>query len=39
MALMGLGVKGGDTITLRVEGEDEQTASAAVKEFLENNKY
>lgn len=39
MALMGLGVKGGDTITLRVEGEDEQTTSAAVKEFLETNKY
>lgn len=39
MALMGLGVKGGDTITLRVEGDDEQTASAAIKKFLEENKF
>lgn len=39
MALMGLGVKSGDTITLRVEGDDEQTASAAIKNFLEENKF
>lgn len=39
MALMGLGVKDGETITVRVEGEDEENAAAAVKEFMETNKY
>lgn len=39
MALMGLGIKQGDTITVRVEGADEETAEAAVKAFLTDNKF
>ncbi len=39
MALMGLGIKCGDTITVQAEGEDEQTAADSVKEFLTNNKF
>lgn len=35
MLLMGLGVKGGDTITVTVEGGDEEKAAAEFKEFLE----
>ena len=37
MAVMGLGVKCGDTITVKAEGEDEDAAIEAVKEFLEAN--
>lgn len=37
MALMGLGVKCGDTITVTVNGADEDDAEAAVKAFLEAN--
>ena len=37
MALMGLGVKSGDTVTVRVEGEDEEAAFDAIKTFFENN--
>ena len=33
--LMGLGVKGGDTITVTIEGGEEEKAAAAMKEFLE----
>ena len=39
MALMGLGIKCGDTITVRAEGEDEQAAADAVKDFLAENKF
>lgn len=41
MALMGLGVKCGDTITVTVSGEDEESAASAMEEFLNqiyNNK-
>ena len=37
MALMGLGVKCGDTITVNVSGVDEENAEKAMKEFLEVN--
>ena len=37
MALMGMGVKCGDTIKLTIEGEDEETAAAAMQAFLESN--
>ncbi len=36
-AIMGLGVKQGETITVEVEGEDEAAAAAAVKAFLKAN--
>lgn len=37
IALMGLGVKCGDTITVTVEGGDEDASLKTMKEFLENN--
>ncbi len=37
MALMGMGVKQGDTITVKVEGEDEEAAAAAIEKFLTEN--
>ena len=37
MALMGLGVKCGETVTVTVEGEDEDVAFAGIKEFFETN--
>ena len=37
MAVMSLGVKCGDTITVEVEGADEETVVAEVKAFFENN--
>ena len=37
MALMALGVKQGDTVTVTAEGADEEAAAAALKEFFENN--
>lgn len=37
MALMGLGVKCGDTITVTVNGADEDAAEAGIKAFLEAN--
>lgn len=37
MALMGLGVKCGDTITVTVSGGDEAASEKAMKEFLEAN--
>ncbi|MBQ8296286.1 MAG: HPr family phosphocarrier protein [Ruminococcus sp.] len=37
MALMGLGVKCGDTITVTVNGGDEDAAEKTMKEFLETN--
>ncbi len=36
-AVMGLGVKSGQTIKITVEGSDEDEASAAVEEFLKAN--
>ncbi|MBD5458246.1 MAG: HPr family phosphocarrier protein [Lachnospiraceae bacterium] len=35
--LMGLGVKQGMEITVQVEGEDEETAAAAMETFLKEN--
>ena len=37
MGVMGLGVKCGDTVKLTIEGEDEETAVAAMQAFLESN--
>ena len=37
MALMGMGVKQGDTVTVKVEGEDEDAASEAIQKFLSEN--
>jgi len=37
MALMSLGVKCGETVTVSVEGEDEDVAFAGIKEFFEAN--
>ncbi len=37
LALMGLGIKKGETITVKVEGEDEEACAAAVEDFLKNN--
>lgn len=37
MALMGLGVKCGDTITITINGEDEDTAEIGIKEFFAAN--
>ena len=37
MAVMGLGVKKGDTITVTFDGPDEADAAAAVSAFLKDN--
>ena len=37
LALMGLGIKQGDEITVKVEGADEDVAAAAIEEFLKAN--
>ena len=37
MALMGLGAKQGTTITVSVEGPDEEAAATAVRDFLKAN--
>lgn len=37
MALMGLGVKCGDTISVTIEGGDEPSSEKAMREFLEAN--
>ena len=37
MALMGLGVKCGETVTVEVEGADEDTAAAALETFFKEN--
>lgn len=34
LALMGLGVKQGDTVTIKVEGEDEESCAEALEKFL-----
>ncbi len=36
-ALMGLGIKQGDKVTVECEGIDEKNASIAMKEFFKNN--
>lgn len=35
--LMGLGIKGGETITIECDGEQEAEAAAALQEFLKAN--
>lgn len=37
MALMGLGVKCGDTIIIEINGGDEEVSANAIKEFLKAN--
>ena len=37
MALMGMGIKCGDTVKITVSGADEEAAETAMKEFLEKN--
>lgn len=37
LALMGMGIKQGETITVRIEGEDEEPCAAAIEDFLKNN--
>ena len=37
IALMGLGIKQGDTVTITVRGDDEDAAAAAMQEFFEAN--
>ena len=37
MALMGLGVKRGETITVTAEGPDEDAAASAIEAFLTEN--
>ncbi len=37
MALMGLGVKCGDTVTVSIEGADEAEAAKAMEEFFTTN--
>ncbi|MGN0699827.1 MAG: HPr family phosphocarrier protein [Oscillospiraceae bacterium] len=37
MALMGLGVKCGDTITVSISGGDEEASEKAMREFLSAN--
>ena len=39
MALMGLGIRCGETITVQAEGEDEQAAADGIKAFLIENKF
>lgn len=37
MALMSLGVKQGDTVTVTVEGEDENSAAESIESFMKEN--
>ena len=37
MALMGMGIKCGDTVTVRIEGADEDTAAPALEKFFNEN--
>lgn len=39
MALMGLGIKCGDVITVQADGEDEQSAIDAIKTYFIDNKF
>lgn len=36
-AVMGLGVKSGETITVNIDGEDEDKAASSLQGFLQNN--
>ena len=35
--LMAMGVKQGETVTVKVEGDDEEAAAAAIQKFLTEN--
>ena len=37
MALMGMGVKQGDTVTIKVVGDDEDAAAEAIQKFMTEN--
>lgn len=37
MAVMGLGIKGGDTVTILVEGGDEDAGLTAMEQFFDKN--
>lgn len=37
MMLMAMGIKQGDTVTVRVEGEDETTAAAELEQYFKAN--
>ena len=37
LKLMGLGIVKGDTITIRVEGDDEDACAPVIEEFFKNN--
>ena len=37
MAIMSMGVKKGHTVTVTVEGDDEEAAAAAMEEFFKTN--
>ena len=37
MAVMGMGIKGGDEVTVSAEGADEEKAIEALKQFFEAN--
>lgn len=37
MAVMSLGVKCGDTVTVKIDGSDEDKAAAAIMDFFEEN--
>ena len=37
MKLMAMGVKCGDTVTVTIEGPDEDTAAAEIKKYFEDN--
>ena len=37
MALMGMGIKQGDTVTVSIDGADEESAAAAIEAFFKAN--
>ncbi|MDD6692476.1 MAG: HPr family phosphocarrier protein [Lachnospiraceae bacterium] len=37
LALMGLGIKQGDTVTVSIDGEDEDAAAASIEKFMKEN--
>ncbi len=37
LAVMGLGIRGGDTVTVTVDGENAPTVAAELKQFFEEN--
>ena len=39
MALMGMGIKCGDTVTVKIEGADEDTAAPALETFFNEHLY